>query len=167
VVTRSISSWGWQLNPQHGNLDHLSAQADNLPTTRPSSDSKHWGCSAQAVRSSFAGINFTSADCAAPESCWIGIALAERADLRRVDGLAGGEMIGRKSGNYARILVPYSSPSSDRVREHRLRRDPHECGCEDAGSLKPRQKYLDPPGDCFRVWRNGLRSRQAAYRECR
>jgi hypothetical protein len=48
-----------------------------------------------------------------------------------------------------------------------LRRDPHECGCEDAGSLKPRQKYLDPPGHCSCVLWDGLRSRQAIYVECR
>ena len=78
-----------------------------------------------------------------------------------------GEIIGRKCGNYAGILVPYSSPGSDRVREYRLRQDPHDLECDVAGNLKLRQKYLDPPGHCLCVWRNGLRSRQATYQERR
>jgi len=48
------------------------------------------------------------------ESRWIDRALADRAGLRRVASLTGGEVIGRKSGNYAGILIPYYHPGSDR-----------------------------------------------------
>jgi hypothetical protein len=114
-----------------------------------------------------AGVNLTSAEYAALESRWIDRALAELADLRRVDSLAGGEIIGRDGGNYAGILIPYFSHGTDRVRESRLRRDRPDAEHDSAGHLKARQKYLGPPGYCLCVLRNGLRSRQATYRECR
>ena len=212
VVTRSIDPWGWQLNPQNGNLLHQSAQADNLLTSRPSSDSKHRGCNALTVPSSFAGVNLTSADYAALErglqnspfaaetadsrkfgtvfcwtckigrwgrpaifrilqvpleSRWSDRALAERAGLQRVNAVAGGEIIGRNSGNYTGIVILYFSLRSDRVRGYRLRRDHPDLEWDAAGNLKPKQKYLTTPGYCLCVWRDGLRSRQATYRECR
>jgi hypothetical protein len=37
--------------------------------------------------------------------------------------LTGGEVIGRKSGNYAGIVIPYFRPGELNVREYRLRRD--------------------------------------------
>jgi hypothetical protein len=55
-------------------------------------------------------------------------------------------MICRKNGNYAGILIPYFHPSSDRVREYRLRRDQPDLEYDSAGNLKQRQKYLSPPG---------------------
>ena len=72
--------------------------------------------------------------------------MADRAGLRRVDSLTGGEIIGRKSGNYAGIVIPYFSPGSGHVREYRLRRDQPDLEYDSAGNLKPRQKYLSPPG---------------------
>jgi hypothetical protein len=39
--------------------------------------------------------------------------LAERAQLRRANSLTGAEVIGRKSGNYAGILIPDFHPGSD------------------------------------------------------
>jgi hypothetical protein len=58
-------------------------------------------------------------------------------------------------------------PGSDRVREYRLRRDHPDLEWDAAGNLKPRQKLPSPPGYCLCVWRDGLRSRQAAYWKCR
>jgi hypothetical protein len=60
--------------------------------------------------------------------------------------LTGAEIVGRKSGNYAGIVIPYFHPGSDQVREYRLRRDHPDLEYDSAGNLKPRQKYLSPPG---------------------
>jgi len=155
------------LNPHNGNLHHQSAEAESLLDRRPFSDSKHSGCNTPTATASLAGVNLTSADHAALESRWIDPALAERAGLRRVDALADGEIIGRKSDDYAGILIPYCLPGSDQIREYRSRRDPPDLECDAAGNLKPRQKYLSPPGGCLCVWRDGLWSREATCRECR
>jgi hypothetical protein len=77
---------------------------------------------------------------------WIDRSLADHAQLRRVDALTGGEVIGRKSGNYAGILIPYFHPDSQRVREYRLRRDQPDLAYDSVGNLKARQKYVSPPG---------------------
>jgi predicted P-loop ATPase len=92
------------------------------------------------------GSALTSADYSTLEARWIDRDLADRAGLRRVDSLTGGEVIGRKSGNYAGILIPYFRPGSDHVREYRLRRDQPDLEYDSAGNLKARQKYLSPPG---------------------
>jgi hypothetical protein len=63
-----------------------------------------------------------------------------------VDSLTGGEVIGRNSGNYAGLLIPYFRPGSDQVREYRLRRDHPDLQYDSSGNLNPRQKYLSPPG---------------------
>jgi hypothetical protein len=60
--------------------------------------------------------------------------------------MTGCEIIGRKSGNYAGILIPYFRPGEARVREYRLRRDQPDLEYDSVGNLKPRQKYLSPPG---------------------
>ena len=80
------------------------------------------------------------------EARWIDCGLADRAGLRRVDSLTGGEIIGRKSGNYAGIVIPYFRPGEGHVREYRLRRDQPDLEYDSSGNLKPRQKYLSPPG---------------------
>ena len=167
MVTRSFDSQGWQLNPHNGNLHHQSAEAENLLGRRPFSDSKHSGCNTPSTTASLAGVNLTSADHAALKSRWIDPALAERACQRCVDALAGGGIIGRKSGDYGGILIPCSLLGSDRVRECCSRRDPPNLECDAAGNLKPRRKYLIPPGGCLCVWRDGLPSRRATCRECR
>ena len=92
------------------------------------------------------GFGLTEADYKALEGRWIDRRLAERARLRRVDSLTGGEAIGRKSGNYAAILIPYFHPASDCVREYRLRRDQPDLEYDSAGTLKERQRYLSAPG---------------------
>ena len=92
------------------------------------------------------GSDLTDADYAALESRWIDRGLATRAGLRRVDSITGAEIVGRKGGNYAGILIPYFHPESDQVREYRLRRDHPDLEYDSAGNLKARQKYLSPPG---------------------
>ena len=92
------------------------------------------------------GCELNAADYSALEARWIDRSLAARARLRRVDSLTGGEIIGRRNGNYAGILIPYFHPGSNRVRDYRLRRDQPDLEDDSAGTLKPRQKYLSPPG---------------------
>jgi hypothetical protein len=60
--------------------------------------------------------------------------------------MTGAEIVGRKNGNYAGILIPYFQPGSNRVREYRLRRDQPDLEYDSAGNLKAKQKYLCPPG---------------------
>jgi hypothetical protein len=88
----------------------------------------------------------TASDFADLESRWIDRNLAVHAGLRRVDSLRGAEIIGRKNGNYAGVIIPYFHPGFDRVREYRLRRDQPDLEYDSAGNLKLRQKHLRPPG---------------------
>jgi hypothetical protein len=101
---------------------------------------------ARFVGSVFAGSGLTPADYAALEARWIDRELADRAGLRRVDSLTGGEIVGRKSGNYADVIIPCFRPGANGIREYRLRRDHPDMEYDPAGNLKPRQKYLSPPG---------------------
>jgi predicted P-loop ATPase len=66
--------------------------------------------------------------------------------LRRVDSLTGAELVGRKSGNYAGVAIPYFFPGTSEVREYRLRRDHPDMEIDSKGQVKPKQKYLSPPG---------------------
>ncbi len=104
------------------------------------------GHTASTAASNLVGSALTPADYAALEARWIDCGLADRARLRRVDSLTGGAIVGRKSGNYAGVVIPYFRPGSDLVREYRLRRDHPEMEYDSGGNLKPRQKYLSPPG---------------------
>jgi predicted P-loop ATPase len=101
-------------------------------------------CTAPA-KSNPIGSDLTPSDYAALESRWIDRELADRAGLRRVDSLTGGDIVGRRSGNYAGILIPYFMPGGNSVREYRLRRDHPDMEYDSAGHLRPRQKYLSPP----------------------
>jgi hypothetical protein len=92
------------------------------------------------------GSDLTTSDFSELESRWIDRGLALQAGLRRVDSLTAGEIVGRKGGNYAGIVIPYFHPDSDQVREYRLRRDHPDLEYDSAGNLRPRQKYLSPPG---------------------
>jgi hypothetical protein len=94
----------------------------------------------------FIGPDLTSADYVALEARWIDRKLADAAGLRRVDSLTGGDVVGRKNGNYAGIVIPYFYPGSNQVREYRLRRDQPDFEYDSKGNLKPRQKYLSAPG---------------------
>jgi predicted P-loop ATPase len=92
------------------------------------------------------GSDLTAADYSALDARWIDRDLADGAHLRRVDSMTGCEIVGRRGGNYAGILIPYFLPGSDQVREYRLRRDQADLEYDASGNLKPRQKYLSPPG---------------------
>jgi hypothetical protein len=84
------------------------------------------------------GAELTATDYSALDARWIDRCLADGAHLRRVDSMTGGEIVGRRGGNYAGILIPYFLPGSDRVREYRLRRDQPELEYDAAGNLRPR-----------------------------
>ncbi len=72
--------------------------------------------------------------------------LADRALLRRVDSATGAAIVGRNgSDDFAGIAIPYIWPGTNRVREYRLRRDRPDMEWSH-GVLKPRGKYLSPPG---------------------
>ncbi|MGH9436855.1 MAG: VapE domain-containing protein [Terriglobia bacterium] len=90
--------------------------------------------------------DLTASDLAALEARWIDPHLAHAARLRRVDSLTGTELVGRKGGNYSGIAIPYFLPGSSVAREYRLRRDHSEMEIDSQGRVKPRQKYLSPPG---------------------
>jgi hypothetical protein len=92
------------------------------------------------------GSELTASDFAALDARWINRDLAVAARLRRVDSLTGAELIGRKSGNHAGVAIPYFFPSTSEVREYRLRRDHPDMEIDSSGQVKPKQKYLSPPG---------------------
>src|SRR6516162_10110307 len=60
------------------------------------------GSSANAAPNAI-GSGLTASDYAALETRWIDCDLAVAAGLRRVDSLTGGDVVGRKCGNYAGI----------------------------------------------------------------
>ena len=139
------------MNSLNGSIHHQNPQRkdENALTARPSvGRNQNDGTVGDPL--GLVGSDLTAADYAALESRWIDQALAGRAGLRRVDSLTGGEIIGRKSGNYAGIVIPYFHPyfhpGSLQVREYRLRRDQPDLEYDSAGNLKTRQKYLTPPG---------------------
>ena len=92
------------------------------------------------------GSELSVGDFAALEGRWIDRALAEAAFLRRVDSFTGSQLVGRRGGDYAGIVIPYFAPASQQVREYRLRRDHPDLEAGPDGVLKVRQKYLSPPG---------------------
>ena len=136
------------MNSLNGSIHHLNPQTkdENAFVAQPFVATEHIGGSTASSPSCPVGADLTATDYAALESRWIDRALANRAGLRRVDSLTGGEVIGRKSGNYAGIIIPYHRPGSDHIRDYRLRRDHPDLEYDSAGNLKPRQKYLSPPG---------------------
>jgi hypothetical protein len=98
-----------------------------------------------------AGSGLTENDYSALQSRWIDRTLADRALLRRVDSLTGAQIVGRRAGDYAGILIPYFHPGSDRVREYRLRRDQPDYEYDSTGNLRERQStsvHQDVP-TCF------------------
>jgi hypothetical protein len=48
--------------------------------------------------------------------------------------------------NYAGVAIPYFFPGTSEVREYRLRRDHPDMEIDGHGRVKPKQKYLSPPG---------------------
>jgi predicted P-loop ATPase len=92
------------------------------------------------------GSELTPSDFAALEARWIDRDLALAARFRRVDSLTGADLVGRKSGYYAGVAIPYFFPGTSEVREYRLRRDHPDMEIDSKGQVKPKQKYLSPPG---------------------
>lgn len=56
------------------------------------------------------GVDPTAKDLAALNARWITPELAKSATIRRVDSVTGREMVGRKSGNLAGLLIPFVYP---------------------------------------------------------
>lgn len=80
------------------------------------------------------------------EARWITSELADAAKLRRVDAVTGREMVGRKTGDFAGIAIPYFLPGQTTVREYRIRRDHPDLEQQSDGTVKERKKYVSPPG---------------------
>ena len=136
------------MSSYNGSIHHHNPQTkdENGFTGRPVVGYDQNDSDARKGASPLVGSDLTASDYASLEARWIDRDSAERAGLRRVDSLTGGEVIGRKSGNYAGILIPYRHPGSDHIREFRLRRDQPDLEYDSTGNQKPRQKYLSPPG---------------------
>jgi hypothetical protein len=97
--------------------------------------------------SPLAGSPLTPADLEKLESCAISPELARQAQLRRVDSIEGGRLVGHNgNGNYAGIIFPNIWPGEQQPREYRLRRDCPEYEVKSDGSLKERNECLSPPG---------------------
>jgi hypothetical protein len=60
----------------------------------------------QHIASALIGSDLTPPDHANLDARWIDRELASRARLRRADSMTGGEVVGRKGGNYSGILIP-------------------------------------------------------------
>ena len=76
---------------------------------------------------------------------WIDPATAKAAMLRRVDSSTGMQIVGRKKGNYAGVVIPYVRPGDGAVVHHRLRRDVPDLEIVAGNKHKESAKYLGPP----------------------
>lgn len=91
--------------------------------------------------------SLTSQDLASLERSFITLEVARRAGLFRVDSAEGAALVGRNGGgDYAGVVFPYIWPGEVEPREFRLRRDRPELERKGDGALKPKDKYLAPPG---------------------
>ena len=113
------------MNTYNGSIHHFDSQRKgenvlNGPGSL-SSEQRREAFFSQAAPT--VGSCLTEADYAALEARWIDRSLADQAQLQRVDALMGAEVVGRKNGSYAGILIPYFHPESGQIREYRLRRD--------------------------------------------
>ena len=76
---------------------------------------------------------------------WISKELADMAQLRRVTSIEGVELLGKKTGDYAGIFIPYLRPNGERYPAYRLRRDNPDMRRK-GSVLKAEEKYSQPPG---------------------
>lgn len=106
--------------------------------------------------------SLSTADCEALErTSWIDRATAEAFGLSRVTSSDGAELVGRTDReDYAGIVFPVYAPGDDRPKEYILRRD-HPPMEEHDGKLKPKGKYLLPPGRGNRLLFGPCESRDA------
>ena len=78
---------------------------------------------------------------------WIDRLTAERFGLYRVSSLEGAELVGRDNReDHAGIVFPVYFPGNDHPRERFLRRDHPPLEHTNSGKLKPKGRYLAPPG---------------------
>jgi hypothetical protein len=88
----------------------------------------------------------TESDLVKLEACAIPRALVIENGWSRVTSPEGALLVGRNgAGDYEGLKIPYFWPGEDYPREYRLRRDNPEMEWKD-GVLKPKNKYLSPPG---------------------
>src|SRR5690349_17229457 len=104
--------------------------------------------SAAKVISSF-GSDLTQADYRSLEARWITPELADAAMLRRVDSLTGRGIVGKNSGDYAGIVIPYALNGN--LIEYRIRRDTPDLVVGNGGA-KHEQKYAQPVGRGSRIY---------------
>ncbi len=84
---------------------------------------------------------------------WITPELADLAMLRRVDAIEGREVIGQKGNrDCAGLVIPYYWPGEPSPFNYRVRRDNPEWEEGKGGQLKPKRKYLGPPGGANRIF---------------
>ena len=77
---------------------------------------------------------------------WIDSATAEAFGIYRVDTVEGAALVGRTDrDDYAGIVIPIYGPGDNHPKEYILRRD-HPPLEDHNGELKPKGKYLAPPG---------------------
>lgn len=77
---------------------------------------------------------------------WIDLATAEAFGLHRMSSAEGAQLVGRTDReDYAGIVFPVFWPGEERPKEFFLRRDHPPLELHN-GQLKPKQKYLAPPG---------------------
>lgn len=93
------------------------------------------------------GHPLTEADYKSLSERWITPEIADGAVLRRVDSTVGREMFGRKRGELSGIIIPNIAPwDSNYIREYRERLDKPDLECASDGSLREKNKYIQPPG---------------------
>ena len=105
----------------------------------------------------------TTSDYGKLEARWINRELAALAMLRRVDSLTGREIVGRKSGNYAEIAIPFVHPVTKYVVEQCIRRDEPDIEIHH-GKGKEVRKYILPPGSKNRIFFGEKRKRSPPQR---
>lgn len=76
---------------------------------------------------------------------WIPAELADQAALYRVTASQASDMLGRKTGDFAGVVIPYRRPGTDRIHAYRIRRDKPDVEFDAAGNPKEKQKYMQPP----------------------
>jgi len=103
------------LNTYSSSIHHHRPQRkdENVSGPGPSANSTPSDGASDPAAPNSIGSDLTATDYSALEARWVDRGLADRAGLRRVDSLTGGEIVGRKSGNYAGIVIPYFRPGAD------------------------------------------------------
>jgi replicative DNA helicase len=92
----------------------------------------------------------TAADYADLESkSWLTREIVDAAKIQRVQTIEGADLVGRPATatkDYSGLVFPYYWPGNPHPREYRLRRDNPDLERKPDGSIKPKNRYLGPPG---------------------